>query len=84
MTNKFTSVFQVLVGSTLIGIAMTVNVTPLGGFAILPLIGIVPILFGLYGVQSPMCKLVNKAVGIARKNSADTLVAGKNRSVAVS
>jgi hypothetical protein len=79
--DKLTSVFQVLVGSVLIGIGMTVSATPLGGYAVLPLIGIVPILFGLYGVQSPMCRLVTKAVNSVRKQNAAVL--GSKRQPAV-
>ena len=73
MNNKVASVFQVLVGSTLILIGMTVNAALLGGLAVLPLIGIVPILFGLYGVQSPMCKLVTKSVNALRKQAERTV-----------
>lgn len=69
MDNKVASIFQVLVGSTFILIAMLVDVAPLGGLAILPLIGIVPILFGLYGVQSPLCKIVTRSVNAIRKHS---------------
>ena len=77
MNNKVSSIFQVLVGSILIIIGMTVNATPLGGFALLPLIGIVPVLFGLYGVQSPMCKLVTKAVNSVRNTTNDSVRAVK-------
>lgn len=80
MSNKVTNVFQVLVGAVLIGTGMTVNATPLGGFALLPLIGIVPVLFGLYGVQSPVCKLVTKAVRSVRKAADDTVTAVKTPS----
>lgn len=79
--NKVTSIIQVLVGSVLIGIGMTVNATPLGGFAVLPLIGIVPMLFGLYGVQSPMCRLVTKAVNSVRKQNVAALEARKHPAV---
>ena len=81
MMNKLTSVFQVLVGSVLIGIGMTVNATPLGGYAVLPLIGVVPILFGLYGVQSPMCRLVTKAVTSMRKKNSEVLESKKQPAV---
>lgn len=69
MTNNVTNVVQVVVGSGLILFAMLSNATPLGGLALLPLIGIVPIILGLYGVQSPVCRLVTKAVNAARKQT---------------
>ena len=69
MTNSVTNVAQVAVGSGLILFAMLSNAAPLGGLALLPLIGIVPIIFGLYGVQSPVCRLVTKAVNAARKQT---------------
>ena len=69
MTNNVTNVAQVAVGSALILFAMLSSATPLGGLAVLPLIGIVPVIFGLYGVQSPVCRLVTKAVNAARKQS---------------
>lgn len=78
---KLSSVFQVFVGSVLILIGMTVNATPLGGYALLPLIGIVPVLFGLYGVESPMCRLVTKAVNSVRKQNADVLEGKKQPAV---
>lgn len=61
MSIKATSIAEVVVGSTLIGITMTTSAAPLGGLAVLPLIGIVPILFGIYGVDTPVCTAVSKA-----------------------
>ena len=75
MTNKLTSAVQVIIGSILIGITMSVSAAPLGGYAVLPLIAIVPILFGLYGVQSPVCKLVTGAVSRVKKASDRSLPA---------
>lgn len=73
MTNNVTNIVQVAVGSALILFAMLSNAAPLGGLAVLPLIGIVPIIFGLYGIQSPVCRLVTKAVSAVRKQ-ADNVV----------
>ena len=61
MSNKATNIADVLIGSALIGFTMTTSVTPLGGLAVLPLIGIVPIIFGIYGVQTPLVKPLSRA-----------------------
>ena len=69
MTNTTTSIVQVAVGATLILTAMSVNVAPLGALALLPLIGIIPIFLGLFGVQSPACKLINKAASAVKRQA---------------
>lgn len=68
MTHLATRVFQILLGSTLIATSLFAGSGALGAMAVLPLIGIVPILFGLYGVQTPACKLVNKTVEAVHKH----------------
>lgn len=61
MSNRATNIAEVLIGSALIGITMTTSAAPLGGLAVLPLIGIVPIIFGIYGVQTPLVKPLSRA-----------------------
>ena len=61
MSNRVANIAEVLIGSTLIGITMTTSAAPLGGLAVLPLIGIVPIIFGIYGVQISLVKPLNRA-----------------------
>ena len=73
MTNTTTSIVQVLIGATLIVTGMSVNAAPLGGLALLPLIGAIPVFFGIFGVQSPACKLINKAV-TAMKRQAEKVI----------
>lgn len=73
MSTHITNVVEVLVGATLIGITMTTSATPLGGFAVLPLIGIVPILFGIYGVQTPVLKSVSRAYHYVREQAAHAI-----------
>lgn len=77
MTNTTASVIQVLVGATLIITAMSVNAAPLGGLALLPLIGAIPVFFGLFGVQSPACKLITKAVSLAQSQAVRVLPKAK-------
>ena len=77
MTNTTASIIQVLVGATLILTAMSVNAAPLGGLALLPLIGAIPVFFGLFGVQSPACKLITKAVSAAQNQAAKVLPKAK-------
>ena len=67
MSTRATNIAEVLIGSALIGITMTSSATPLGGLAVLPLIGIVPILFGIYGVQTPILKPVSRAYHYVRE-----------------
>ena len=69
MSLKAANIVEVLIGSALIGITMTSSATPLGGLAVLPLIGIVPILFGIYGVQTPILKPVSKAYHYVREHA---------------
>lgn len=69
MSTHITNIVEVLVGAALIGITMTTSATPLGGFAVLPLIGIVPILFGIYGVQTPILKTVSKGYHYVREHA---------------
>jgi len=73
MANTTTSIVQVIVGATLILTGMSVNATPLGGLALLPLIGTIPLFFGIFGVQSPVCKLISKAV-TAVQRQADKII----------
>lgn len=61
MSSRVTNIVEVLIGSALIGITMTTSTAPLGGLAVLPLIGIVPIIFGIYGIQTPLLKPLNRA-----------------------
>jgi len=69
MTNTTTSTVQVIVGATLILAGMSVNAAPLGGLALLPLIGTIPVFFGIFGVQSPVCKVINKAVTAVQRQA---------------
>ena len=48
---------RIIFGSSLIIATMTVNTTPLGGFAILPLVAIPLILSGIYG-ENPLGELI--------------------------
>lgn len=73
MSISATNIAEVLVGSALIGITMTTSTAPLGGLAVLPLIGIVPILFGIYGVQTPILKPIGKAYHYAREHVAHAI-----------
>ena len=73
MSLKAANIVEVLIGSALIGITMTSSATPLGGLAVLPLIGIVPILFGIYGVQTPILKPVSKAYHYVREHAVHTV-----------
>lgn len=77
MTNKTASIFQVLVGSALIITAMSVSAAPLGGLALLPLIGAIPVFFGIFGVQSPACKLVTKAASAVQNQATKVLPKAK-------
>lgn len=69
MSIKATNIAEVLIGSALIGFTMTTSVTPLGGLAVLPLIGIIPIIFGIYGVQTPLLKPISKAYHYVRDHA---------------
>ena len=69
MTTRATNIVEVLIGSALIGITMTTSTAPLGALAVLPLIGIVPILFGIYGVQTPVLKLASNAYHYVRDHA---------------
>lgn len=73
MKHTATNIVEVLIGSTLIGITMTASATPLGGLAVLPLIGIVPILFGLFGVHFPSRKLVARTFSHLREQTVHTI-----------
>ena len=80
MSIKAANIAEVLVGSVLIGITMTTSATPLGGLAVLPLIGIVPILFGIYGVQTPILKPISKAYHYVREHAVHAIVKIKHSS----
>jgi len=69
MTNTTTSTVQVLIGAALIVTGMSVTAAPLGGLALLPLIGTIPVFFGIFGVQSPACRLINKAVTAVQRHA---------------
>ena len=77
MTNTTASIVQIAIGSALIITAMSVNAAPLGGLALLPLIGTIPVFFGIFGVQSPACKLIDKAVSAAHKQADKVLPKAK-------
>lgn len=80
MSNRVANIAEVLVGSTLIGITMTTSAAPLGGLAVLPLVGIVPIIFGIYGVQTPLVAPVRKAYHYVRNHAVDAIEKIKHRS----
>ena len=61
MDNIVNRITRIVFGSALIGITLTVNAVPLGGFALLPLIAIPIILSGLYG-ENPIGEISAKPV----------------------
>jgi hypothetical protein len=69
MKHTATNIVEIAIGTTLILITMTTSATPLGGLAVLPLIGIVPILFGLFGVHFPSRKLVARTFSHLREQT---------------
>ena len=77
MTNTTTSIMQVVIGTTLIVTGMSINAAPLGGLALLPLIGAIPVFFGIFGVQSPMCRLINKAITAVQHQAEKVIPANK-------
>ena len=80
MSNRAANIAEVLIGSTLIGITMTTSAAPLGGLAVLPLIGIVPIIFGIYGVQISLVKPLNRAYHHVRDHAVHTVEKIKHHS----
>ena len=53
---------RVVIGAIMILFTMLTPVAPLGWFAVLPLLGTLPIFAGMYGID-PVSKLVRKEVG---------------------
>jgi hypothetical protein len=49
MDNTVNRITRIVFGSTLIGITLVVSSTPLGGYALLPLIAIPVVLSGIFG-----------------------------------
>ena len=68
-TSMINRISSVAFGSGLILATMTISTAPLGGFAVLPLIAVPMILFGLFG-ENPIGELTAGPVNIFKAQTA--------------
>ena len=69
MNYSINRIANVVVGSGLIVATMVASAAPLGGLAVLPLIGATLVLVGVYG-ESPISGLATKAASAAKSRLA--------------